>query len=276
MSPRRSDPFAMASVIVAAMTTAAACGSSREAPPANLTDFVNVFCAAARSCCASAPGASALLATCETSLAENSPLYAAVVAGTVVPNQDVLPGCVAALRQTATNCAVPAACQNLWRGTKAAGEPCTLAGECRQDTGAALCFRASDSSDASTTTGACRAAPRGTTGAACLASCGPGLDCSETLFAQAATPIALCYTDDSLYCEAGACTALHALGAACDVDPECGTESYCATTCTARKAAGQPCVHDNECSQKDHLACVADTCAAPSFASDAVCAGDLF
>ena len=92
-----------------------------------LADFANAYCSAARSCCAAAPGADALLADCETRLPSFSYLYGAVSRGTVVPDLNVLPGCIAALRDTATTCTVPAACQNLWQGTKAIGDACMLA-----------------------------------------------------------------------------------------------------------------------------------------------------
>lgn len=261
--------------------TGGAAGDTDAAPadaPAGptLADFVSAFCAAARACCAAAPGATELLANCETTLPSTSPRYAAVVAGTVVPNPEVFPGCVAALEQAGTTCSVPPQCQNLWLGTKSEGGSCTLFQECRDDQGAVICFRAADPSMPPAFTGVCRPAVRGAAGDACIASCGPGLDCSEGLYAQASSPIGICHTEDGLYCESGVCTPLHAPGTPCTVDPECGTEGYCATTCTPRKTAGQPCLHDDECSQQAHLFCVDDVCAPPPLATDLVCMGDLF
>jgi len=243
-----------------------------------LADFTKAFCAAARTCCAPVPGAEGLLADCETTLPSTSMRYAAIVDGTVVPDLERLPACTAALRLAATTCLVPDACQNLWRGTKAIGESCSQslqALQCRTDAGDTLCYRAA-SSTPGVFTGICQPAVRGTAGTPCVASCGPGITCSQALYTTPSSPMAICYAQDGLYCESAACAAILPTGAPCTANPQCGTESYCATTCTPRKTAGQPCLQDTECSQANHLYCVNDVCSAASLASDAVCGGDLF
>ena len=243
-----------------------------------LADFTAAFCAAARTCCAPVPGADGLLADCETTLPSTSMRYAAAVAGTVAPDLTRLPACTAALRQATTTCLVPDACQNIWLGTRATGEPCAQslqALQCRTDAGDALCFREAGGTPG-VFTGTCQPAMRGTVGTPCVASCGPGITCSQALYTTPSSPMAICYTQDGLYCEAAACAPILATGAPCTSNPQCGTESYCATTCTPRKTAGQPCLQDTECSQVNHLYCVNDVCSAASLASDAVCGGDLF
>jgi len=243
-----------------------------------LADFTTAFCMAARICCAPAPGAAGLLADCETTLPSTSMRYAAIVAGTVVPDLTRLPACTAALQQATTTCLVPDACQNIWQGTRATGEPCTQslqALQCRNDAGDTLCYREAGAMPA-VFTGVCQPAMRGALGTPCVASCGPGITCSQALYTTATSPMAICYTQDGLYCESAACAAILPAGAPCTASPQCGTESYCATTCTPRKAAGQPCLQDTECSQVNHLYCVNDVCSAAALASDAVCGGDLF
>jgi len=243
-----------------------------------LGDFTKAFCAAARTCCAPVPGAEGLLADCETTLPSTSMRYAAVLDGTVVPDLTRLPACTAALQQATNTCLVPDACQDLWQGTRALGASCTQslqALQCRTDAGDVLCYRAASAMPA-TFTGVCQPAMRGTVGTPCVASCGPGLTCSQALYAAPSSPMAICYTQDGLYCESAACAPLLPAGAPCTANPQCGTESYCATTCTPRKLAGQPCLQDQECSQVNHLYCVNDVCSAASLASDAVCGGDLF
>jgi len=243
-----------------------------------LAEFTTAFCTAARTCCTAVPGAEGLLADCETTLPSTSMRYAAIARGTVVPDLNRLPACTAALQQAATACLVPDACQDLWQGTKVPGDSCSQgvqALECRTDAGDTLCYRAAGTMPG-VFTGICQPAPRGTVGTPCVSSCGPGIVCSQALYATPSSPMAICYTQDGLYCESAACAPISATGAPCTADPQCGTESYCATTCTPRKAAGQPCLQDHECSQVAHLYCVNDVCSAASLASDAVCGGDLF
>lgn len=243
-----------------------------------LADFTIAFCTAARACCAPVPGAEGLLADCETTLPSTSMRYAAVVGGTVVPDLTRLPACTAALQLATTACLVPDACQNIWQGTKALGGSCSQslqALECRTDGGDTLCYREAGATP-SVFTGVCELAMRGTVGTPCVASCGPGIVCSQALYTTPSSPMAICYTQDGLYCQSAACAPILATGAPCTANPQCGTESYCATTCTPRKTAGQPCLQDSECSQVNHLYCVNDVCSAASLASDAVCGGDLF
>jgi len=241
-----------------------------------VSDFTSAFCAAARTCCAPVPGATSLLADCETTLPSTSTRYAAIVAGTVVPDLDRMPACIAALQQAALTCLVPDACFDVWKGTKGTGQSCTLYQECIDDDGPAICYRVATLDGPPVFTGVCQPAVLGMAGTSCQASCGPGLDCSQSLYAAADAPMAICLTQDNLYCESTACAPLIPTGAPCTVDPQCGTESYCATTCTPRKLAGQPCLHDDECSQLNHLYCVRDVCSSASLASDQVCNGDLF
>lgn len=243
-----------------------------------IADFTTAFCNAARTCCVPVPGASALLADCETILPSKSMRYAGVLGGTIALDPTLLPGCIAALQQAAPTCLVPDACQGLLKGVTAPGQPCTQALECRNDTRASLCYRTADSATAQRIfAGVCQPAVRGTVGTPCVSSCGPGIDCSQLLYTNSATdPMAICFTEDGLYCESAACAPLIPAGAACTADPQCGTESYCDTTCTPRKTAGQPCLHDDECSQLAHLYCLNDVCSAASLASDQVCGGDLF
>jgi len=244
-----------------------------------IADFTAAFCTAARICCVPVPGAEGLLADCETSLSSTSMRYAAVLGGTVAPDLTKLPACTAALQQvTADSCLVPDACQGIWLGTKGTGESCSQslqALECRTDAGDTLCYRAAGGPPGMFT-GVCQPAMRGVLGTPCVASCGPGITCSQALYTTPDSPMAICYTQDGLYCEAAACAAILPTGAPCTANPQCGTESYCAKTCTPRKTAGQPCLQDNECSQVSHLYCVNDACSAASLASDAVCGGDLF
>jgi len=255
-------------------------GAGGGAEGAALLTFATAYCSAARTCCASAPGADTLLASCEANLPGYSLIYGAVAAGTVVPDPVVLAACTAALQQqTLVDCAMPPACLNLWKGTKVEGESCMNAFECIQDAGPVLCFRSSDSPNPASPIGVCRAATRGALGTPCLAACGLGLSCGENVYGSSTSAIAFCYTEDGLYCDTNGqsevCMPIRAAGAACDVDPECGTESYCDTTCTPRKTQGQPCVQDHECSLSAHLACVNDVCTTPEFDNTLVCMGDL-
>jgi hypothetical protein len=257
----------------------AGAGGSGDAPGAAIADFTAAFCAAARTCCAPVPGAAGLLADCETTLSSTSPRYAALLAGRIVPDPVALSTCAAALQTAGTTCLVPDACHDLWKGTRGEGESCSptlQAMDCRSDTGDTLCYRAAGAPAPQTFTGVCQPAERGSVGTPCVASCGPGIACSQALYTSPSSPMAICYTQDGLYCESAACAPIVPAGQPCAADPQCGTESYCAATCTPRKGAGEPCLHDDECSQIHHLYCVNDACSAASLASDAVCAGDLF
>jgi len=188
--------------------------------------------------------------------------------------------CIA--QSTDVDCAAAAdnpACNEVYRGTIAPGEPCDadmfnpLYSVCTApEGGTPKCDERE---------GHCYVELRGAEGDSCLESCqvvgyadyctdgGEAGDTTSTIcwhedgvFCQEAQCVPLgaagascsdnLQCEDGLYCEAETCTEVLAMGAECgdSDDGACGDERYCeprSLTCTARNADGEACSHDSEC-----------------------------
>src|SRR5262249_36572742 len=151
------------------------------------------------------------------------PATALVGQGTVLLDAQAVAACAAAYQRAATACTIGdvlTACQGVFVGTKADGEPCATLYECRRDQGPATCLKIL-TGDTTPALGICRRAPHASGGDPCVFSCQAGDDCStETIPGSPDPPLALCFEADGLYCSTAGdtpvCAPLAADGAACD------------------------------------------------------------
>jgi len=180
--------------------------------------------------------------------------------------------CVAALKKdsvcgsTDNADAIPA-CERMFIGTLAEGQPCTNSAECA---GQGSCTE-----DPTTFERVCRVLSagnaawiRGKLGDSCQGSCEDAASCSSTpvpgdVFvdpnAPAATPVA-CYYSDSLYCD-GTCKKVKAIGEACATSNACEDGLFCdfdPGICAAPHPNGATCIGGFEC-QSHHCDVDSDT-----------------
>ena len=95
---------------------------------ASLATLANAFCAAARTCCAK-NGVAASLDDCESNFP--SRIAAIALVGSVTVDSTALAACIAGCNRTATTCAfapIATACNGVFVGTKAEGDPCGVGG----------------------------------------------------------------------------------------------------------------------------------------------------
>lgn len=158
------------------------------------------------------------------------------------------------------------ACERIFRGTIALGEPCTTHEECREERNQRVrCI-----SDDRLGNGVCTLdedgipSRHGEFAEACFTTCFEGDDCS---FGSAPVPVpgpgepaaqpaepAACYRADGLWCDFGtgspSCARLVPLGEPCTGYDSCAGEAFCAGdtgVCSAPRANRQPCSADDEC-----------------------------
>jgi hypothetical protein len=209
--------------------------------------------------------------------------------------------CLAAA-QASTQCGeieddVPA-CERVFRGLVAVGQPCSESRECQQPDGKRVSCASEDGLDAAVCTLVTDTVARhGKLGEACFTTCFDDDDCG---FAVAPTPVgeaapapgsepAVCYRNEGLFCDAGVCAELAPVDSPCLDYSACAGDAFCdfnTQLCTAPRANGEPCESGNECQSKhcvDSLGSAADPgtgltqqiCASRSAVSAEQCANDF-
>jgi hypothetical protein len=242
---------------------------------ASLDALRAAFCKAARSCCAAAGSPPEPLATCESELDRQIPLFASVVKGTIVVDEVKLRACIARIDEQSRTCQGPEdVCVEAFSPTLSEGASCDLADECKEPNGQPIaCVKILATADSGPTPGVCRLIPIGKGGDACAASCPQGKDCSATITGPAGTAsvLTICREDDGLYCDSSRhCAPLLADGAPCTTG--CASTSFCSAVCTPRKSEGSACASFAEC--RAGLACASAKCVPPVFATAKLCRGD--
>jgi hypothetical protein len=247
-----------------------ASGASDQGP---LAPLVAAYCAAARSCCASAGAAVEQLSGCEQAFVAQSDNVALAKSGHVEVNSKALAACVDAYVAAKTTCVldgVLTACHGILVGIIAEGGACSDVLECDRREGPKVCLRVQGSSEQS---GICKTPPRGRDGAACAVTCETGANCSTNASSpDASVPLTLCHEEDGLYCALDQrCAAIVAAGGECNFDEACGSGGYCDSTCRAVGRSGDDCNFDYACGPG--LACVDDVCRAAPLANGETCVG---
>jgi hypothetical protein len=164
-------------------------------------------------------------------------------------DQAAADACMSKLRAS-EGCAEVPECENVYRGTKQAGEACEDDEECARPEGGgeAECDRGFDAP------GKCVHKVRGKAGDACAETCtAEGADgfvatsCSG--FGEGGV-VGRCFTNDGLFCsdETSKCEAMKAAGEACGGGVPCAAAHYCASgpdggerTCAPSLAPGADC-----------------------------------
>ncbi|MGE5185109.1 MAG: hypothetical protein ACM31C_23735 [Acidobacteriota bacterium] len=192
-------------------------------------------------------------------------LVAAVQAGTVIYDAAAAETCLAAITAscdrsvafTNTSRSAPAACDQMFTGTVAAGGVCAFDDECVSR----YCSMASCSTTGQplgTCVGSTAPTPRPALGEACTSnpSCIASYCDPTTVLCVALLPAgASCSSNDAcqlgLACKNATCTPLAPTGGACVSDNDCrDVGDYCSATqtCTAFGVAGATCASDSDCS----------------------------
>jgi len=238
-------------------------------------DTIATACTAAATCCA-APGITPMLDDCESTYSAHHQGIAGIVAGYVTVDSASLARCKAAYESAADQCnlnAIVAACEGVFIGHQAVGEPCAGGYDCDRSTDTMTCLITGSSGQE--TLGTCEKVPRAQLNESCSGTCSSGDDCSSTTYGFATTDdLALCFEDDGLYCEylesGSVCRAALPLGEPCgEASPDaCGSKAHCDTTCVALSDLGESC---GSCI--DRFTCVDGKCADPDWANDSTCMG---
>ena len=262
---------------------AAGTGGTGGIAGASVQALATAFCAAARNCCIATWYWTPDLTDCEAKFPTRLLPHAPVDKGTIIIDTTALAACIAAYNQTATACTLnnlAPACQGVFVGTKAEGEPCGYGGEpatwgaheCKASGGAELCVWTSPVGVPGAT-GTCHKAPHGKIGDYCFGSCASGEEWLSDAIQMTSVP-AVCFEDDGLYCTWDSnrvCAPIVANGGACTVDPACVSASFCDSktqTCMTAGTFGQSCAANGlHCS--NDLACDANNqCTEPVFGFD--------
>jgi hypothetical protein len=167
-------------------------------------------------------------------------------------------------------------CEKILVGKLAAGQPCVSSAECAKPAnGDASCSDANGTK----TCQVYQSTPvtRGTEGQACSTDCADANSCSifsSPGSAPGTTPMALvaCYRSEGLFCDAGTCGKLKALGQTCAGFNSCVAGAFCdnsTSRCTAPHPNGAVCQSNNEC-QSDN--CNTGVCGGASGVTQAECA----
>lgn len=192
----------------------------------------------------------------------------------------------------------PPACELVFRGTVALGQPCTESIECKKSAGQRVTCTSEDgvSAEVCSVLAEGTALRHGKAGEACSTSCYESDACSSFPTSPGgpgapapATEPAACYRGDGLFCEQGVCAGLKQVGFPCTDYGSCAGDAFCdfnTQLCTAPRANGEPCEGGDECQSQhceDSLASVADPgtgqiqqiCASRSSVSAQQCANDF-
>jgi len=238
---------------------------------AQLMPTINAYCQAAQTCCAK-QATPAMLTDCASKFPTRDKVLASIDTGGVTVNAAALAKCLAAYQQAATLCdenPVIAACQGVFSGTKAVGEPCNNGTECNAAQGPTTCLFVDNTAGP----GVCKRTVHGKAGDACVSSCATTGGCSYETYGAADSLLTWCFEADGLYCDSSLkCAPLVSIGQSCGSDDACGSGNTCYLVCKKGAALGQACettacVHGLECSPDS------GTCVDPPFASESVCSG---
>ena len=221
-------------------------GGALVSTPEMLVPTVKAFCATARTCCATQQDP-VMLDNCESIFATRDQTSQALMRGTVTIAPTDLAKCQAAYEAASTSCeenGVLAACAGIVHGTVADGAACFSGQECA-GAGPKVCL-VTGGQDAA---GVCHAVPGGKVGDACSLTCRPNDSCVFTVYGISDSPLTPCLDSDGVFCdstlEPAKCQAVHALGAQCDGDEQCGYAAYCDTggssTCKKRGQLNDAC-----------------------------------
>jgi hypothetical protein len=211
-----------------------------------LVPTVKAYCAAARICCAKQPDP-VHLDDCESGFATRDQTSQGLKRGTVTIDPADLAKCQAAYEAAAISCeenGVLDACAGIVRGNVAEGGACLLSQECA-GTGPRVCHITGGQN----ATGVCKTTPGGKVGDLCSLTCRPNEICSFTVYGISDSPLTPCLESDGLFCsrdvEPAKCEAIHAIGAPCEQDDQCGFLAYCDTggshTCKKRGQLNETC-----------------------------------
>ena len=178
------------------------------------------------------------------------------------------------------------ACERIFRGTVAAGQPCNESQECAFIGGERASCESPDGIAQAVCTarssGSSTPAARGKLGEACIGTCEEG-ECDFGVVAPAPGPgvpvpqpdPVICYRDDGLFCNAGTCASLVNLNGPCSDYAACQGTAFCdfnVQLCLAPRPNGETCQSSNEC-QSGHCQYPTDGPTDPSLPSTpAVCA----
>jgi hypothetical protein len=180
--------------------------------------------------------------------------------GSITVDPAKLPPCLAAIKQPVTcsdaGRAAVSLCAAALVGTVPEGQPCRTPGQCAKDGNLVLCARSEDSGG---TGRVCRRSLPAALGQPCSVTKALGSTISIDATAPAASH-AHCSWDEGLYCrrDTAVCTAVKALGEACDDYFECGPAAFCEGTCRPTRANGTACKSWLECAS--HLCGGGDVC----------------
>ena len=185
--------------------------------------------------------------------------------------------CIAALGAAASACTDQAlsrqinrACQLVFRGNVPMGGSCGQDGDCIVpanggvgcDSG--VCVASPGSSSVADMT-------HGMVGEACAGTCEGNGYMSQCSYSSTSTATALCWAQDGVYCESGACVATPDIGQPCAFGPYCGANAYCTSggLCAASLATG-PCSSSYDCLSPSYCDSNSGQCT-PAKANGATC-----
>lgn len=170
-----------------------------------------------------------------------------------------------------------AACNQVYTGTRAAGQTCDNDLDCVTPPGGTSYCDNFSGGGGGGGQGTCVVEPRGKKGDACDQTCTQGANsysCSgggggggTGGSGGSSGGTATCYTNDGLYCsDNGVCATLIPIGQPCPSQDGCVSAAYCDSgTCVARKAAGSPCTsYSDECKDGAY-------CADPTGSGNGIC-----
>jgi hypothetical protein len=214
--------------------------------PEMLVPTVKAYCAAARTCCAKQSDP-VHLDDCESAFATRDQTSQGLRRGTVTIDAVDLAKCQAAYEAAATSCeenSVLDACAGIVHGKVAEGGACLLSQECA-GSGPRVCLVTGGQD----TPGVCKATPGGKVGDLCSLTCRPHEICSFTVYGISDSSLTPCLESDGVFCSRDVvpakCQAIHAIGAQCENDDQCGFLGYCDSqtshTCKKRGQLNEAC-----------------------------------
>ena len=221
-------------------------GGGAVSTPEMLVPTAKAYCAAARTCCAKQSDP-VHLDDCEAAFGKRDQTSQGLRRGTVTIDAADLAKCQAAYEAAAISCeenGVLDACAGIVHGKVAEGGACLLSQECA-GTGPRVCVVTGGQD----TPGVCKATPGGKVGDLCSLTCRPHEICSFTVYGVSDSSLTPCLESDGVFCSRDAvpakCEAIHAIGASCENDDQCGFLGYCDSqashTCKKRGQLNDAC-----------------------------------